>query len=159
MLTVAGALLALVLLGLAGWWLTRRKPAAPPAPETLARRALEPLRRQPEGGALLSRVSQTLRLYLTAAFGLPPEELTSTEFCLLLRETPGVGPELSAGIGEFLRRCDKRKFAPLGPQPALGAVQCALELIAAAEQRLAQLRQAAPGAPAPAGKERHDRQS
>ncbi|HXP60208.1 MAG TPA: hypothetical protein VN829_06935 [Dongiaceae bacterium] len=151
-LTVAGALLALVLLGVAGWLLTRRKPVAGPAPDTLARRALEPLRRQPEGGAVLSRVSQTLRLYLTAAFGLPPEELTSTEFCRLLRENPGVGPELSAGIGEFLRRCEERKFAPLDPQPALGAVQRAFEFIEAAERRLAQLRQAAPGGPFPGGK-------
>jgi hypothetical protein len=158
-LTVAGALLALVLLGVAGWFLTRRKPAALPAPETLARRALEPLRRQPEEGAVLSRVSQTLRHYLIAAFGLPPEELTSTEFCRLLRENQGVGPELSAGIGDFLRRCDERKFAPLAPQPALGAVQRALEFIAAAEQRLAQLRQAALTAPSPAAKEGHDRQS
>ena len=89
---------------------------------------VEPLRRQPEGGAVLSRVSQTLRLYLTAAFGLPPEELTSTEFCRLLRENPGVGPELSAGIGEFLRRCDERKFAPLAPQPALGRSSALLSL-------------------------------
>lgn len=152
LLTVAGALLALVLLGVAGWFLTRRKPAAMPAPETLARQALDPLRRQPEEGAVLSRVSQVLRRYLIAAFALPPEELTRTEFCRLLLENQGVGPELSSGIGEFLRRCDERKFAPSVPQPALGAVEQALGFIEAAERRLAQLRQAAPPAPSPAEK-------
>jgi hypothetical protein len=139
LLTVAGALLALVLLGVAGWFLARRKPVPLPAPETLARHALAPLRRQPEEGALLSRVSQVLRRYLIAAFGLPPEELTCTEFCRLLRQNQGVGPELSAGIAEFLRRCDERKFAPVVPQPALGAVEQALEFIEAAQRRLAQL--------------------
>jgi hypothetical protein len=139
-LTVVGALLALVLLGVAGWFLTRRKPVALPAPEAVARQALDPLRRQPEEGVLLSRVSQVLRHYLIAAFGLPPEELTSTEFCGVLGENQGVGPELAAGIAEFLRRCDERKFAPAVPQPALGAVEQALAFIKAAEQRLTQLR-------------------
>jgi hypothetical protein len=152
-LTVAGALLALVLMGVAGWFLTRRKPVPLPAPETLARQALDPLRRQPEEGALLSRVSQVLRHYLIAAFGLPPEELTSTEFCGLLRENQGAGPELSAGIAEFLSRCDERKFAPAVPQPALGAVEQALEFIEAAERRLAESRQAAQGRLSPARKE------
>ncbi len=145
LLTVVGALLAFGLLGVALWFLTRRKPVAMPAPETLARQALEPLRRQPEAGALLSRVSQILRHYLIAAFGLPPEELTRTEFCRVLLDNREVGPELSAGIGEFLRRCDERKFAPSVPQPALGAAEQALEFIQAAERRLAHLR--------------HDRQS
>jgi hypothetical protein len=144
-LSVAGVLLALVLLGVAGWFLTRRKAVPLPAPEMLARQVLAPLRRQPEEGALLSRVSQVLRHYLVAAFGLPPEELTSTEFCHLLRQSQGVGPELSAGVAEFLRRCDERKFAPAVPQPALGAVEQALEFVEAAERRLAD--------------SRHDRQS
>jgi hypothetical protein len=139
LLTVLGALLALVLLGVAGWLLARRKPVPLPAPETLARRALDPLRRQPEEGALLSRVSQVLRRYLVAAFGLPPEELTSAEFCRLLRQNQKVGPELSAGLAEFFSRCDERKFAPAVPRPALGAVEQALEFIEAAQRRLAQL--------------------
>jgi len=150
---VAGSLLALLLLGLAGWFLTRRRPVAMPAPDTLARQALDPLRRQPEEGALLSRVSQILRHYLVAAFGLPPEELTRTEFCRALRDNQGVGLELSDGIAEFLRRCDERKFAPSDPQPALGAAEQALKVIEAAEQRLAQAHQAAQTAPAPVGKE------
>jgi hypothetical protein len=137
LLTVAGSLLALVLVGVAVWFVTRRKPAAVPAPETVARQALDPLRRQPEEGALLSRVSQILRRYLTAAFGLPPEELTRAEFCRALHDNQGVGPELSEGIAEFLRRCDERKFAPSDPQPPLGAAEQALKFIQAAEQRLA----------------------
>ena len=138
LLTVVGALLALALLGLAGWFFTRRKPAAMPPPEALARQALGALRRQPEDGALLSRISQVLRHYLIAAFGLPPEELTRTEFCRLLRDNQVVGLELSGGIAEFLRLCDERKFAPSAPQPPLGAAEQALRFIQAAEQRLAQ---------------------
>jgi hypothetical protein len=144
LLTVACSLLGLALVGLAGWFLARRKPVAVPAPEMLARQALEPLRRQREEGAVLSRVSHILRHYLIAAFGLPPEELTRSEFCRLLGGSQEVGPELAGAVAEFLRRCDERKFAPSAPQPPLGAAEQALSLIQAAEQRLARLREAAP---------------
>ena len=145
---VAGSALALVFLGVAGWLLTRRKPPPPPAPETLARQALVRLRRRPEEGLLLSRVSRILRRYLVAAFGLPAEELTTAEFCAVLSHNQPVGPELSAGISEFLRRCDERKFAPAAPQPPLGAVERALALIEAAQRRLAE--PPSPNAPTPA---------
>jgi hypothetical protein len=128
--------LGLVLLGLAGWLLTRRKPPAMPAPETLARQALEPLRRQPEDGVVLSRVSRILRRYLVAAFGLPAEELTRAEFCAALRQNQAIGGDLSAGVEQFLRRCDERKFAPQAPQPPLGAVDQALAFVEAARRRL-----------------------
>jgi hypothetical protein len=152
LLVVVGAVLALTLLGVAAWFLSRPKPVAVPAPEALARQALEPLRRQPEEGGLLSRVSQVLRHYLQAAFGLPPEELTTTEFCRALGGHERVGPELAAALSEFLRRCDERKFAPTAPPPALGAVEQALKFIEASEQRLARLRQAAQAVPAAASK-------
>jgi hypothetical protein len=150
-LTVAGALLALVLAGLAAWFFTRRKPVSLPPAETLARRALKPLLHQPEGGALLSRVSQVLRHYFTAAFGLPPGELTTAEFCLLVGQNEAVGPELTAAVAAFLHRCDERKFAPAVSPPALGAVQQALQLIQEAEGKR-RLAEAAKPAPSPSAR-------
>ncbi len=144
----AGALLVIVLAGLAVWLLARRRPVSLPPAETLARRALEPLRRQPEGGAVLIRVSQVLRHYLTVAFSLPPGELTSAEFCLLIGEDKAIGPELAADVTGFLRRCDERKFAPANSPPALGAVDQALALIKQAEIRR-ELTKLANGVPTP----------
>jgi len=136
LIVVAGGVLSVLLLAVVIWWLTRPKPAAAPPPETLARQALEPLRGQPENGVLLSRVSRVLRRYLSAAFGLPPEQLTTTEFCDALASHAGAGPELAAAVTEFLRRCDERKFAPLPPAPALGAVETALKLTEMAQRQL-----------------------
>jgi hypothetical protein len=147
LLVVIGSVLALTLLGVVAWFFTRPKPVVPPAPETVARQALEPLSRQPEDGAVLSHVSQVLRQYLVAVFGLPPEEMTCTEFCRALRGHEAVGPELSAAIAEFLVRNDERKFAPAPPSPAMSAVAQALRFVEAAQRRLVQLRLAASRVP------------
>jgi hypothetical protein len=152
MALVAGVL-SLLLLAAVVWLVTRPKPVPAARPETRAREALEPLRGRPEDGVLLSRVSRILRRYLCAAFSLPPEQLTTTEFCDVLATHSRVGPELAAAVADFFKRCDKRKFAPLSPSPDLGAVEDALKLIASAEQQLA--RQAQPGpSPIPAGEGR-----
>src|SRR5437763_10917797 len=79
-----GVVLAIVLAGVAVWLLTRSKAGKTVPPHEQARRALEPLCAQPENGALLSKVSQILRHYVTAAFGLPGEELTTSEFCKMI---------------------------------------------------------------------------
>ncbi len=144
---VAGILL-LGLAGAAAWFLTRPHPPAAVPPEVQARQTLQVLRHQPEDGALLSRVSQTLRHYVHAAFDLPPGELTTTEFCRAVAGHGAIGPELSTALSEFLRACDRHKFSPPAPVPSLGAVSRALQLIEQAEARRAQLRQAAPGKPA-----------
>src|SRR5208282_4786243 len=68
--------LFLALIGIAIWFLTRPKPPVVVPPEVLARKALEPLGQRAEDGALLSQVSQILRHYVSAAFNLPPIELT-----------------------------------------------------------------------------------
>lgn len=135
-------LLFLGLLGVAIWWLLQPRLAAPVPPETQARQALEPLRGQPEDGAVLSRISQILRWYVTAAFALPPEEMTTADFRQALAGNQRVGAELSALLGDFLRNCDEHKFAPPEPRPALGAVAQAFRFIELAEARRAQLRQA-----------------
>jgi hypothetical protein len=123
------------------WLLVRPKPPVPVPPAVQARRELEPLRQQPEDGALLSRVSQVLRRYVAAAFGLPTGELTTAEFSRAIDGYEQIGPELSAACLDFLRQCDQRKFAPIPPLPPLGAVSRALQLIEIAEARLATLAQ------------------
>ncbi len=125
----------LALVGVAIWFLTRPKPPVVIPPEVLARKALEPLGQRPEDGALLSQVSQILRHYMSAAFNLPPIELTTTEFCRAIAGHELVGPELSAALSEFLRQCDQRKFSPPAPAPPLSVVDHALKLIDQAQAR------------------------
>jgi len=143
------AVLLLALVCAAAWFLTRPKPPAIVPPEVQARQALEPLRQQPEDGALLSRVSQILRRYVIAAFELPPGELTTTEFCGAIAGHGQIGPELSAALSEFLRLCDQRKFSPPAPVPPFSAVAQALKLIDQAQTRLAAL--TGPAAPPTTG--------
>jgi len=136
--------LLLALIGAAAWFLTQPGRAKIVPPEVQARRELEPLRQQPEEGMLLSRVSQVLRHYVTAAFNLPPGELTTTEFCRAIATHAPIGPELSATLSEFLRQCDQRKFSPPAPAPPLSAVAQAFELIDQGQARLAALAQCTP---------------
>jgi hypothetical protein len=161
LVVAAGSVIFLILLGFLVWYLSRPKPPVAVPPCVLARQALEPLRRQPENGAVLSRVSQVLRRYVAAAFELEPGELTTSEFCRGLEKQERVGTELAAALSDFLRRGDEHKFKPanLAPSGPLRAVERALQLVDQVEARLAHLRQesapagreaAGPGAPAPA---------
>jgi hypothetical protein len=138
---IAGALL-LGVIGVVVWWLRRPGPVVVVPPAVEARQALEPLRPQAEDGQLLSRVSQILRRYVSTACGLPPGEMTTTDFCRAIADQDWLGPDLSSALGDFLRKCDERKFAPAAPAAALGAVAQALKLIELAEARRAELRQA-----------------
>src|ERR1019366_4946199 len=112
-------------------------------PEVQARQALEPVRQQTEDGALLSRVSQILRHYVTAAFGFPPGELTATEVFRTIASRAPIGPDLSIALSSFLRLCDQDKFSPPAPVPPLGAVAQALKLIDQAQTRRLALAQSA----------------
>ncbi len=127
--------LVLLLLATGLWVLLRPKPPLPVPPESQARQALEELRQAPETGAVLSRVSQVVRHYFSAAFGLPPEEMTTAEFCQVLKGVQRLGPDLSKNVGDFLRQCDERKFALSPPLPPLGAAATAATLISQAEAR------------------------
>lgn len=131
---LAGVLLVVIICA-GAWLLTRPKPPPLVPPEAVARQALEPLRGQPETGALLSRVSQILRHYAAAAFDLGTGELTTNEFCLAAASQPQLGPDLADALSQFLRQCDQRKFAPAPPQPPLGAVAQAEKLVALGESR------------------------
>jgi hypothetical protein len=139
---ILSGVLLLGLLAAGVWWLRRSRPAVVVPPETRARQELELLRTQPEDGPVLSRVSQALRRYVVAAFGLPPGEGTTADFCQAISGSGRLGPELTQSLSEFMRRCDEHKFAPPAPRPALGAAVQGLKLIEAAEVRREQLRQA-----------------
>jgi hypothetical protein len=133
LLVTVGGVVALVLIGIAVWFLTRPKPPSIVPPQVQAREALEPLRRQPENGVTLSRISQILKRYVAAAFDLEPGEATTAQFCQTLAHRPQISPNLAAALTEFLRRCDERKFAPDPPAVPLVAAERALELIEASE--------------------------
>ena len=140
---ILAGVLVMALVGAAIWFLTRPKPPVVVPPEVQARKALEPLRLQLEDGALLSRVSQILRHYVTAVFGLPPGELTTAEFCRAIASHEQVGPALAAALSDFLRLCDRDKFSPPTPVPPLSAAARALMLIDQSQARLAILSQPA----------------
>jgi len=139
---VLGGIALLGLICIAVWWLSRKRPQVVAPPEVQAREALELLRNQPEDGALLSRVSQILRRYLVQAFELPPDELTTTEFCALIADAQKIGPQFAASVSEFLHLCDQRKFAPPPNSQPFGGVEQALNLLDLGEGRRAELRRA-----------------
>jgi len=125
------------------WLAFRPKPKIIIPPEIQAREALQNLSSQPEDGALLSRVSQIVRNYFSAAFQLSPGELTTTEFCREISGNEKISAELSTSAANFLRECDNHKFSTTAAAGKIDAVNRALNLIEQAEQRLAQLRQLA----------------
>jgi hypothetical protein len=120
-----------------GFWFvkTRLRPESPKIlpPEAVACQALAKLQGQPEDGKLLSEVSQILRRYFSAAFGLPATEMTTTEFCAAITAHEKIGAELAQTVSSFLRVCDQDKFAPKIIAPPINAVDRALELVALAE--------------------------
>jgi len=128
-LIITGAILILALAGLLLWRLLRPSVATPVPPAFAARQTLEPLRARSEDGATLSLISQALRHYTTAAFTLPAQEMTTTEFCRAISAHDRIGSELSAGLADFLSRCDERKFAPPSPVQPLDAVNRAFRFI------------------------------
>lgn len=147
---VLGSLVVLGLLGLLIRRIARPLPKLDTPPEARARWALEALHSKPEDGELLSRVSQILRGYFGAVFPLPPGELTTTEFCRAADTCPAIGAELAASVGEFLRECDRRKFASAPPAGEAEAVGRALALVEKGEARRAQFRPAPIAATTPA---------
>jgi hypothetical protein len=145
---IIGALVFLALIGIIVWIVTRPKPPIIVPPEVRARKALNPLLARTEDGLVLSQVSQILRRYFAEAFGLPPGELTTTEFCSLIANHEKVGPDLATTISEFLRRCDERKFTPAPPATPITAAATALKVVEIAQARLAELRRRAEQVPA-----------
>jgi len=141
-LVMVGVALLLAIIGTLVWLLTRPKPGLIVPPDAVARHDLESLVGKPEDGAVLSRVSQILRRYITSAFDLPAGEMTTAEFCRTITERDRLGKGLSDELTGFLRECDERKFAPPKPLPMFEAVPKALKLLQNAEARREQLHQA-----------------
>lgn len=135
---VVGSIAVLALICGIAWLLSRSKPPIVVPPALRARQALEQLQQRPEDGVVLSWVSQILRHYVNSAFGLPPEQVTTTEFCDLIAINQNLGPGLATDIAQFLRTCDERKFAAPKSESSLGAAAQALKLIDRAEARLAE---------------------
>jgi hypothetical protein len=133
---IIGALVFLALIGIIVWIVTRPKPPIIVPPEVRAKQALGLLLTKPEDGLVLSQVSQILRHYIAEAFGLPPGELTTIEFCRLMARHGGIDIELGSAISEFLRRCDERKFTPSPPAAPMAAAASALKLIETAHARI-----------------------
>jgi len=138
--SVMAALFLLTLVAAALWLILRPKPSIPVLIEILTRRELEVLSQRNEDGQVLSQVSRVLRRYVAGAFELPPDELTTSEFCQAIAGHEEIGPDLAVRVGEFLRRCDELKFAPAtSPTPVCAAAR-AMELVELGEARRAHLR-------------------
>ena len=107
-----------VILGVVVWLIVRairRRPgAAPLTPRALALRELETLRAQVNGldpYAFSVRVSDVLRGYIEAQFGLRAKEQTSPEFLASLAGASQFADEDRALLARFLEKCDLIKFA------------------------------------------------
>lgn len=108
-LTVTGAVIWLV-----GKWLRNRPAPLPPTPREIALAGL----REAEGKldtlephAFSILVSDILRRYVAAQFGLRAREQTSPEFLAGVAGSARFSAEEKALLGEFLSRCDVIKFA------------------------------------------------
>jgi Domain of unknown function (DUF4381) len=136
---IIGIFTLIVLAALALWKTFQPKPAVVLPPEIVAREALAKLQSYSEDGKVLSAVSQILRRYVVAAFGLSAAELTTKEFCAAVAADEKIGTEISNSISSFLRESDNRKFSPSPIAAPLNAAARALELVAAAEKRRPQI--------------------
>jgi hypothetical protein len=111
-----GSFLALVVLGLIGWWI--RKRSRRPKPEQSPRdRTLQELNRI--GGEMETltpyqfsiRVSDILRRYVTEQYQLPVTRQTSVEFLTTLAKASPFSDDEKSLLEDFLNRCDLIKFA------------------------------------------------
>jgi hypothetical protein len=111
-----GAIIALALLSLAGWWIWRRsqRPKPQPSPrertvELLARISHEIETLSPYQFSI--RVSGILRRYVTDRYQLPVTRQTSVEFLAALTKASPFSEDEKSLLEDFLNRCDLIKFA------------------------------------------------
>jgi hypothetical protein len=149
---MGGGVVALLLLAVLIWYLTRPRPPEIVPAAVVAREALDRLAGQPETGVVLSQISHAVRGYFLSVLGLGEPELTTTEFCGAISGRPELGPELAESVAAFLRQCDELKFAPLPASPPVHAVARALGLVEQTEARALELRKPAPAAAGGAAK-------
>lgn len=132
---------ALVLVGVVVWLFRKPQPPVAVPIEIETRRELEALQKLSRNGATLSNVARCLRRYFAVAFGFPPGELTTTEFCRALAGSEKIGAGLVERVTVFLQRCDVVKFDPAATIHLTDPVTEALELVAQSEARRQELRQ------------------
>ncbi len=115
-LTAAGV--ALIVFGLLAWllvrWLRSRPAPPPPTPRAVALRDLESLRakvRAVEPYAFSFAVSDVLRTYIGAQFGLHAREQTSPEFLAAITHANRFHESERSLLAVFLEKCDLIKFA------------------------------------------------
>ena len=123
---IGGSLVALAAaVGAWMWWKSRQVPAPeldlpPESPDAIAMRALDSLlaQRLAEKGLikeLYGGVSDILRRYIEARFGLHAPEQTTEEFLTELRRTLGFDPAHRALLRQFMEHTDLVKFAEARP--------------------------------------------
>jgi hypothetical protein len=105
--------------GLAVWRLYRKKKlpfqeAPPIPPDAIALKELEKIRPLLEGDdyrGLVIEVSRILRYYIEGRFGLKAPRLSTEEFLYLAEDSEHLNAAHKAGLAEFLKQCDRVKFA------------------------------------------------
>ena len=111
-----GALAALVLCGLFGWWIRRRwqQPKPQPSPRERTLELLDRISREIETLSPYQfsiRVSDILRRYVTDQYQLPVTRQTSVEFLAALTKASPFSEDEKSLLEDFLNRCDLIKFA------------------------------------------------
>jgi hypothetical protein len=115
---VAAAAAALIVLGLLVWLVVRavrrRPPPLPPSPRSVALRELDALRPRVQSSEPYDfsiAVSDVLRRYIGAAFGLQAPQQTSPEFLAAVAASNRFTADERQLLETFLERCDLIKFA------------------------------------------------
>src|SRR5688500_6080439 len=111
-----GAVVALVLIGLLGWWVRRRwlRPKPQPSPRGRTLQLLNRISREIETLSPYQfsiRVSDILRRYVTDQYQLPVTRQTSVEFLATLAKASPFSEDEKSLLEDFLNRCDLIKFA------------------------------------------------
>jgi len=115
---LVGAFVALLIVGLLVFgiiWYARRRPAGPPpSPRMIAMRELELLRTQVatlDPYAFSVKVSDVLRTFIEAQYGLRAAHQTTPEFLAAMTESREFSEKDRDLLAHFLERCDLIKFA------------------------------------------------
>lgn len=117
-------ILGLVVLGLV-MYLRRRPAGPPPSPRAIAMRELEELRPQittMDPYSFSVKVSDTLRAFVEAQYGLRATHQTSPEFLASMAESKEFSEKDRELLTQFLERCDLIKFAHIDASSTDSAV-------------------------------------
>jgi hypothetical protein len=117
-MVATAALLAAIILGVIIWlivrWVRSRPAPPPPTPRAIALRELERLRGDVdrlEPYAFSIAVSDVLRRFIGAQYGLHAQQQTSPEFLAAIGTSTRFSADDQQLLGGFLERCDLIKFA------------------------------------------------